>query len=113
MGHGTQVTRERGQNREEDGGWPDTAEPPRRLCTRSWAGGKKDFQPANTTLLSDSLRPHGLYSPWNFPGQNTGMSSLSLLQGIFPTQGSNPGIKPRSPALQVDSLAAEPQGYPR
>ena len=30
-------------------------------------------------------------SPWNSPGQNTGMSSLSLLQGIFPTQGSNPG----------------------
>ena len=33
---------------------------------------------------------HGLYSPWNSPGQNTGMGSLSLLQGIFPTQGSNP-----------------------
>ena len=30
---------------------------------------------------------HGLYSPWNSPGQNTGMGSLSLLQGIFPTQG--------------------------
>ena len=29
-------------------------------------------------------------SPWNSPGQNTGVSSLSLLQGIFPTQGSNP-----------------------
>ena len=35
---------------------------------------------------------HGLYSPWNSPGQNTGVGSLSLLQGIFPTQGSNPGI---------------------
>ena len=40
--------------------------------------------------MSDSLRPHGLYSPWNSPGQNTGVGSLSLLQGIFPTQGSNP-----------------------
>ena len=30
------------------------------------------------------------YSPWNSPGQNTGVGSLSLLQGIFPTQGSNP-----------------------
>ena len=29
------------------------------------------------------------------PGQNTGVGSLSLLQGIFPTQGSNPGIKSR------------------
>ena len=31
----------------------------------------------------------GLYSPWNSPDQNTGVGSLSLLQGIFPTQGSN------------------------
>ena len=42
--------------------------------------------------MSDSLRPHGLYSPWNSPGQNTGVSSLSLLQGIFPMQGLNPGL---------------------
>ena len=35
---------------------------------------------------------HGLYSPWNSPGQNTGRGSPSFLQGIFPTQGSNPGI---------------------
>ena len=33
--------------------------------------------------MSDSLQPHGLYSPWNFPGQNTGVGSLSLRQGIF------------------------------
>ena len=32
------------------------------------------------------------YGPWNSPGQNTGVGSLSLLQGIFPTQGSNPGL---------------------
>ena len=31
-------------------------------------------------------------SPWNSPGQNTGVGSCSLLQGIFPTQGSNPGL---------------------
>ena len=42
--------------------------------------------------MSDSLRPHGLYSPWNAPGQNTGVGSLSFLQGIFPTQGSNQGL---------------------
>ena len=41
------------------------------------------------SVTSDSLRPHGLYSPWNSPGQNTGVGSLSLFQGIFPTQGSN------------------------
>ena len=43
-------------------------------------------------LRHESLRPHGLYSPWNSPGQNIGVGSLSLLQGIFPTQGSNPGL---------------------
>ena len=32
------------------------------------------------SVMSDSLRPHGLYSPWNSPGQNTGVGSLSLLQ---------------------------------
>ena len=41
------------------------------------------------SVMSDSFWPHGLYSPWNSLGQNTGMGSLSLLQGIFPTQGSN------------------------
>ena len=46
--------------------------------------------------------------PWNSPGQNTGVGSFSLLQGNRP----NPGIEPRSPTLQVDSLPAEPQGKP-
>ena len=40
-------------------------------------------------VVSDSLRGHGLYNPWNSPGQNTGVGSLSLFQAIFPTQGSN------------------------
>ena len=44
------------------------------------------------SVLFESLHPHGLYSPWNSPGQNTGVRSLSLLQGIFPTQGSIPGL---------------------
>ena len=83
--------------------------------------------------------------PWNSPGQNTGVDSLSFLQGIVPTQGLNrglphcrwilhqlshkgsprilewvsypfssdplnPGIEPRSPALQVDSLPTELSG---
>ena len=42
--------------------------------------------------LSNSLRPHGLYSSWKSPGENTGVGSLSLLQGIFPTQRLNPGL---------------------
>ena len=35
---------------------------------------------------------HSMDYPWNSPDQNTGVGSLSLLQGIFPTQGSNPGL---------------------
>ena len=42
--------------------------------------------------VSGSLRSHELYRPWNSPGQNTGVGSCSLLQGIFPTQGSNLGL---------------------
>ena len=44
------------------------------------------------SVVSDSLWRQGLYSPWNSLGQNTGVGSLSLLQGIFSTQGSNPGL---------------------
>ena len=39
------------------------------------------------SVMSVSLRPHGLYSLWNSLGQNTGVGSFSLLEGIFPTQG--------------------------
>ena len=60
------------------------------------------------SVVFDSLWPHGLYSPWNSPGQNTGVGNLSLLHGIFQTQG----WEPRSPTLQADSLTAEPQGKP-
>ena len=55
--------------------------------------------------MSDALRPHGLYSPWNYPGQNTGVGSFPFSRGF-----SQPGIEPRSPAWQADSLPAEPQG---
>ena len=44
------------------------------------------------SVVPDSLQPHGLYSSWNSLGQNTEVGILSLLQGIFPTQGSNPGL---------------------
>ena len=47
------------------------------------------------------------YSPWNSLDQNTRVGRLSLLQGIFP------GIEPRSPTLQADSLPPEPQGKPK
>ena len=54
-------------------------------------------------------KSHGPHSPWNSPGQNTGVGNLSLLQGNLP----NPGIEPRSLTLQVHSLPAEPQGKPK
>ena len=44
------------------------------------------------SVMFDSLQLQGLYSPWNSPGQKTGVGSLSILQGIFPTQGLNPGL---------------------
>ena len=49
------------------------------------------------SVVSDSLQPHGRYPtrpchPWDFPGKNTGVGCRFLLQGIFTTQGSNPGL---------------------
>ena len=44
------------------------------------------------SVVSDSLQRHGLYSPWNSPGQNTGAGCHALLQGIFSTQELNPGL---------------------
>ena len=70
------------------------------------------------SVVSDSLRPHGLQPtrllcPWNFPGKNTGLGCHFLLQGIFPTQGPNLHI---SCVLhwQVDSLPpGKPQSLPQ
>ena len=50
--------------------------------------------------------PASLLCPYNSPSKNTRVGSHSLLQGIFPKQGSNPG----SPTLQADSLPSEPPG---
>ena len=56
--------------------------------------------------MPDSLWPHGLYSPQNSPWQNTGVGSQFPSPGDLP----NPGIEPRSPAPQIESLPAEPPG---
>ena len=55
------------------------------LLTTEWKRKK-----VKVVQLCPTLRAHGLYSPWNSPGQNTEVRSLSLLQGIFPNQGLNP-----------------------
>ena len=54
------------------------------------------------SAAKDSSPPRLLY-PWNFPGKNTGVGCHFLLQGIFPTQGSNPHLL-RLLNWQADSL---------
>ena len=68
--------------------------PPGPNMRASWTGWtrSKDEGNESCSVMSNSWRPHGLYSRWNSPGQNTGVGSLSLHQGIFPMQGSNPGL---------------------
>ena len=53
---------------------------------------KHIYESESHSVMSNSLRPHGLHRLWKSPGQNTGVSSLSLLQGLFPTQRLNPGL---------------------
>ena len=67
---------------------PLVSSPSRHRVDTSWPKEKCKSH----SVVSDSLRPHGLYSPWNSPGQNTEVDSLSLLQAIFPTQGLNQGL---------------------
>ena len=63
-----------------------------RLSAVNFLIGHHESESETCSVVSDSLWPHGLYSPWNSPGQNIGMCRLSLLQGIFQTQGLNPGL---------------------
>ena len=62
------------------------------------------------SVVSDSLQPHELYSPWNSPGQNTGVSSPTLLQGIFPTHGSNTGL-PHCTQILASWATSKAQNY--
>ena len=69
------------------------------------------FWESESEVVSDSLRPHGLQParllcPWDFPGNNTGVDCHFLLQGIFPTQGSNLGL----PHCRQMLLPSEPPG---
>ena len=67
-------------------------------------------------VVFHSLRPYGFYPvrllcPWNSPDKNTGVGCHALLQGIFPTQGSNPRLL-RLLHWEADSLPTEPRGKP-
>ena len=68
-----------------------------------------DWKSERCSVVSDSLRPHGLYSPWNSSGQSIEVGSCSFLQGIFPTQGSNPGL----PHCRQILYQLRHQGIPR
>ena len=61
------------------------------------------------SVMSNSVQPHGLYSSWNSPGQNTGVGSLSPFQGIFPIQGSNTGLQHCSQILYQLSHQESPR----
>ena len=75
-----------------------------------YSTGKKSESESHS-VMSDSLEPHGLNSPCNSPGQNTGVSGYSLLQGIFPTQGPNPGLPHCGQILyQLSSQGRPPTG---
>ena len=70
---------------------------------------KHSFMSTNRLVMSDSLRPHGLQPtrllcPWGFSRQEFWSGLPCLPPGDLP----KPGIKPRSPALQADSLPSEP-----
>ena len=52
----------------------------------------KKSESESHSVVSSSLRPHEPHSPWNFPGQNTGVCSISPLQEIFPIWRSIPGL---------------------
>ena len=60
------------------------------------------------SVMSDSLQPHELYSPWNSPGQNTGVGSHALYQGGLPDSG----IKPMSPASAAGFFTTDAPGKP-
>ena len=66
------------------------------------------------SVMSDSFQHQELYSPWNSPGQNTGVGSYSLVQEIFLTQGSNPGLQHcRQIRYQLSHQGSPSQDHPQ
>ena len=74
--------------------------------SHSWA-----YESESCWVMYHFLWPHGLYIPWNSPGQNTGVGSLSLLQEIFPTQGSNPVVSHIAGGFFTNWATREAQEY--
>ena len=75
----------------------------------AWFVKKRSKRSVSHSVISNSLRPHEpamLLCPWNSPGKKTGVGCHSLLQGNLP----NPGIEPRSSALQAGYLPSDLPG---
>ena len=78
-----------------------------------YTGTPKSIPGHRTSANNRSERPYGLgptrlLSPWNFPGKSTGVGCHFLLQGIFPTQGSNPGLPHYRQTLYLPSHQGSP-----
>ena len=72
---------------------PEPQTPVSSIYSESPPGGLMKWSECESlSVISDSLQPHGLYRPWNSPGQDTGVGSLYLFQWIFPTQELNWGL---------------------
>ena len=63
-----------------------------RGCSEDTGVISRETESESSSVGSGSLQPHGLYGQWNSPGQKNRVGGLSLLQGIFPTQGWDPGL---------------------
>ena len=92
--------------------WQADSLPLSHLGSPSWI-----ISSVDCSVMSDSLQPLGLYPtrllcPWNFPGKNTGVGCHFLLQGIFPTQGLNPGLLHCRQMLYHLSHQGSPKGKP-
>ena len=73
---------------------------------------KLESQKSESCSVVSDYVIHRLFSPWYSPGQNTtGVGRLSLLQGIFPTQGSNPGLLPCRQILYQLSYEGSPESW--
>ena len=99
------------QSRTRLSGWATGADKGRRcnlIIRAAFLNCRSERSEVKVSVVPDSLRPHGLHSPWNSPGQNTGVGSLFLLQGIFPTRGSNPGLPHRRRILHPPSRQGSP-----
>ena len=84
---------------------------PRNSTSKHVRDASNKYVHESRSVVSNSLRPHRLYSPWNSLGQNTGVGSLSLLQGIFQIQELNQCLLHRRWFLYQLSYQGSPHAH--